>query len=279
MPSFYLLSCADDRAVSNNNGRPGASDGPEAFEQFFKKINSKFDINSKVSNLEKAEIKNSISETHKNVSDGIESGHKKYDCSIFIGGGHDYAYPHLSGIKKSINGEIGCINIDPHFDLRKPNPEILSGSPFYLAIENNVINGNNLIEFGIGEHCNGKELWEYAENKNVVVQTFPEMRYSNKVLLFENSLKSLAQRSDKIVLSIDLDAIQAAFAPGVSAPATEGFTPSEVLQMTAIAACEKKVISLGIYELNPKFDIDNRTARLATLLAFEFIKHKNYIPS
>ncbi|MEX2589255.1 MAG: formimidoylglutamase [Chitinophagales bacterium] len=274
MQSFFLLGCEDDRAVANNNGRIGAAKGPEIFQHFFKKTKSRGKWPEVLAELNLISPEKDIASTHIKVATELSRGHQKSPYSIFIGGGHDYAYPHLSGVKNSISGELGCINIDPHFDLRKPNPEILSGSPFYMAIEKGVIKGENLVEFGIGEHCNGQELWDYAEAKNIEVHTFPELRQANKVLQFNKVLKGLSKRVDKIVLSIDLDAIQAAYAPGVSAPAAEGFTPSEVLGMAAIAASEEKVFSLGIFELNPNFDIDNRTARLAALLAFEFIRNK-----
>ena len=76
------------------------------------------------------------------------------------------------------------------------------------------------------------------------------------------------------MLSLDLDAIQAAFAPGVSAPAMEGFTPSEILEMMLIAARDEKVVSLGIFELNPEYDIDERTARLAATCAYHFMDER-----
>jgi formiminoglutamase len=79
---------------------------------------------------------------------------------------------------------------------------------------------------------------------------------------------------DAIVISLDMDAIQASFAPGVSAPAIEGFQPSEILEMMLIAARDPKMVSLGIYELNPEFDVDDRTARLAATAAFHLLDER-----
>lgn len=271
---FTILACADDRAVANNKGRIGAKNGPESFNHFFQKINSSLNFKNAVSEMQSIPLASEISETHNQVAHAIQQAHENQSISIFIGGGHDLAFPHLKGVKDSFSGELACINIDPHFDLRPPNPEILSGSPFYLAIEEGIIQGENLSEFGIGEHCNSAELWAYAQKHKINIYPFPKLRRKDKSLEFKAALDKLALNADKIVISLDLDAIQAAFAPGVSAPAAEGFFPEDVLEMMRISAQEPKVCSLGIYELNPLFDIDNRTARLAALLAFEFIRNR-----
>lgn len=271
---FSIIACGDDRGVANNNGRVGASGGPLSFWKYFEKIKTRSTAINQVKELQLVDLAADIEATHQSVVDALVEQHKNSPLSIFVGGGHDYAYPHLEGIQKAINGSVGCINIDPHFDLRKPNPEILSGSPFYMAIENEILKGSDLVEFGIGEHCNGPELWEYANSKKVEICTFPEIRKKDRISEFAKYLENLSKRVENIVISLDLDAIQAAYAPGVSAPAAEGFTPSEILGMIEISAKNEKVCSFGIYELNPKYDIDNRTARLAALTAFEFIHNK-----
>ena len=99
---------------------------------------------------------------------------------------------------------------------------------------------------------------------------------SDKVKAFRRSLDDLSSRVDYVVLSFDLDSVQEAFAPGVSAPAAMGFSPSEIFAMMRVAGLHEKVISLGIYELNPRFDIDNRTARLAALAAWHFLESRYF---
>lgn len=67
----------------------------------------------------------------------MEATLRKIPLSVIIGGGHDHGYTQLSSIKKTLpkNARLGCINIDAHLDVRKPNPVPSSGSPFYIALE------------------------------------------------------------------------------------------------------------------------------------------------
>jgi formiminoglutamase len=69
-------------------------------------------------------------------------------------------------------------------------------------------------------------------------------------------------------LSIDLDAFPQSDAPGVSAPQTVGLNPLFGLEF--VRKLKPQARQLGIYELNPRFDVDARTARLAARLVWEF---------
>jgi formiminoglutamase len=126
--------------------------------------------------------------------------------------------------------------------VRKPSPKITSGSPFYLAIESGVLKGENLIEFGIQNHCNAPELWDYAESKKIQIVPFSELRVSEAkkanpaILAFRTALKKLEKKVDSIVISLDLDCMAEAHCPGVSAPQAEGFDTREVFEMLEIAA-------------------------------------------
>jgi formimidoylglutamase len=193
---------------------------------------------------------------------------------VVVGGGHDHGYSHLLGIRNALPADkkMGCLNIDAHFDLRRPNPEPSSGSPFYLAIESGILLPEHFVEFGIQDSANGPELWAYAESKNILTYMFRELR-EDPVKRFEEALLHLETRVDEIVISLDLDALRQSDAPGVSAPSSEGFFTQDIFQMMDAAARHPKVRSLGIFELNPAFDRDDQTARVAAQAAWRFWKN------
>lgn len=215
-----------------------------------------------------------VAQNHRVAADLIRDQHRKHGLTVVVGGGNDHTYSQLVGLSEALPGKkIGCINIDPHFDVRKPAPSITSGSPFYLALESGILKPERFIEFGIQRHCNGPELWDYIEAKKVHVMMFEEMRFGKSGAALQAALDRLSAQCDEIVVSLDLDAIDSAHAPGVSAPQAEGFSPSDILEMMAIAGTHPKVPSLGIYELNPAHDIAEQTSRMAATAAYHFIAH------
>ena len=121
---------------------------------------------------------------------------------------------------------------------------------------------------------NGKQLWDYVAKKKIKTVGFERLRHGKGPASFAKSLKALAKTASQIVVSFDLDACAAAFAPGVSAAQAEGFSASEAIEMAEIAGREKKVISLGLFELNPLHDQDQRTSLLAATMAYHFVAAK-----
>ena len=77
---------------------------------------------------------------------------------------------------------------------------------------------------------------------------------------------------DYVYATIDLDGFSSAYAPGVSAPSPMGFSPDIVLESLKIIIDSQKLISLDIAEMNPKYDVDGQTAKLAASLV-HFVMH------
>jgi arginase family enzyme len=68
-----------------------------------------------------------------------------------------------------------------------------------------------------------------------------------------------------------MDAFASAFAPGVSAPAADGFAPHEVGYCLRLAGRNATVRVFDVVEMNPSFDIDHRTAKLAATMIMEIL--------
>jgi len=276
---WCLLGIPDHQGVMNVGGRVGAALGPSAFRKVFARMKGQGTVQTSLLDIgDLTGLGSDVAQNHDLASKLICKSHQSTGLSVVVGGGHDHGYSHLLGIRSALQSKkskvrLGCINIDAHLDVRKAEPVITSGSPFYLAIENKVVEPSLMVEFGIQSHCNGPELWDYVAKKKVSVIPFEKLRHGKAARVFSQALKKLRAKCDAIVVSLDLDAATAADAPGVSAPQAEGFSPSDVIEMMEIAGMDKKVISLGIFELNPIFDLDDRTARLGATAAYHFIDH------
>lgn len=277
---FAWIGYPDDLGVKNVNGRPGAKEGPARFELFFKKLNGKSPIFDRCIEGKSVPMGDALDTNYEASLRATQSTFTrlnfKTDALIAVGGGHDYAYVWLRAIYESLpkGTRLGCINIDAHFDLRSSTPVMTSGSPFRRLIEEKCLDPSRFVEFGIQAHCNSPDLWEYAKAKKISVVPFEKLRNGKAVPEFKKALASLRKKCDVVLISLDLDALSFAHAPGVSAPQAEGFTGSEVFQMLEFAGSDKKVTSLGIFELCPNVDLHDLTARLAAQGAWHFLSRK-----
>jgi len=76
---------------------------------------------------------------------------------------------------------------------------------------------------------------------------------------------------DEVYLTIDLDVLPAAVAPGVSAPAALGVPPFVIQSVCDAVVDSGKLVHLDVTELNPRLDVDQRTARVAARLIHRVI--------
>ncbi len=263
-------------------GRLGSARGPLAFRKAFGKLAGRDGVHAALDDRSDAQpIGGDVAANHRAAADLVRASHAASGLSVVVGGGHDHGYSHLLGLHEALgkDAKLGCINIDAHLDVRKPLPpsfpggaeRITSGSPFYLALESGVLAPERFVELGIQPQCNRPELWDYAEKKGVEIIGVERLRQGRAPAEFAAALARLARECDAVAVSLDLDAIACAFAPGVSAPQAEGLTPAEVFEMLEGAGREPRAVSLGIFELNPDHDTDGATTRLAATAAYRFV--------
>ena len=79
-------------------------------------------------------------------------------------------------------------------------------------------------------------------------------------------------RHAAIMATLDLDAVEAASAPGVSAPSPAGLPVESWLAAAERLGGDPRVVSLDLVELCPPHDADGRTARLAALTVWRFLR-------
>jgi hypothetical protein len=81
-----------------------------------------------------------------------------------------------------------------------------------------------------------------------------------------------ANLPDPMMVSFDMDAVDRAFAPGVSAPATGGMSCDLWRHACAMAGRNPGTLSMDLVEVNPQFDTDRRTVLLAAESVLEFLR-------
>lgn len=274
---WSLVGIPDHQGVIHVGGRIGAALGPAEFRRVFGNLKGRDAVRSGMLDCgDLGTLSHDVSQNLAQAAEFVRNSHRAAGLSVIVGGSHEHGYSHLLGISQALGASgakprIGCINIDAHLDVRKPAPLISSGSPFHLALESGLLDGKNFVEFGIQSHCNAPELWDFVERRKVKVIPFEDLRHGKVLPTFKTILKKLASSCDAVVISLDLDAANESVAPGVSAPQAEGFSASDMIEMAEASGEESKVVSLGLFELNPVHDIGGRTSRLAATAVYHFI--------
>jgi formiminoglutamase len=258
-----LVGYVCDEGVRRNQGRIGARKGPQSIRNKLGKLPIHHTDKKIIDFGDVLCLDTYLEDCQKALSKTISKLIKHNVLPIAIGGGHDIAYANFNGIKDAIKNvsknKIGIINFDAHFDLRAVETAANSGTPF-----NQILSENDTVSYfaiGIQQQSNTKELFEIAEKHKVsYVSNFECETFGENL---KRKLNAFIKNVDYLYITIDLDGFSSAYAPGVSAPSSLGFTPLFVYKVLAFLFESKKVISCDIAELNPDFDTDEQTASLA----------------
>lgn len=269
--TFVLIGVPDDRGVAANNGRVGAKEGPLAFRQALERLPGDLPL----SDAGDIVLAPTNRETHERLAGRVAEVMAAGDFPLVIGGGHDNTYGGVKGVAQS-GQRVGVVNIDAHLDLRpaEPSGDVNSGTPFRRLIEDALVRGSDVVEFGYQPHVTSPDLLSFAKAAAVPCWSWFDVRTPDPREHFLRLVQGLAQRCEAVAVTLDLDSIVATEAPGVSAPATLGFSAAEAVALLQLAAQEPRVRYLDLMELNPTYDIDARTARLAATLVWHFIHER-----
>ena len=272
-----IIGFASDEGVRRNKGRVGASDGPDYFRKSIGSLcyhgekDSFFDLgNIEVAgqNLEKAQS---------NLAEAIEQLLAAKAKPFVIGGGHETAFGHLMGIlnhlkKTEAEFSLGILNIDAHLDMRAYDSGAHSGSwalqVFDYCNEQNLRLGYHA--FGLNEDNNTRFLLDKARSMGASWTTNSHVLTSLDSSL--DRVKAFIEKQTHIYCTVCLDVFDASIAPGVSAPAWNGIRIQDALSVLKVTQESGKLISMDVCELNPFFDKEGKTARVAGSLFNAYLK-------
>lgn len=272
-----LLGFCCEEGVRRNQGRVGAAEGPKALRRAMASFAWHFDTRFQL--LDAGDILcvgEKLEEAQQALADHLNIILEKKALPIVLGGGHETAWGSYQGLRQAYgpNAKIGILNIDAHFDLRLPEKGPNSGTPFWQMADWCQQHGADFDYFclGINPTGNTSSLFDRAKALNAHFITTDELgQYPKEIIL--QQLEAFIEKQDHLYLTIDLDAFDAAFAPGVSAPASLGLSSQMVLPWLELIAASGKLSLCDICELNPTYDLDQRTAKLGGSLLYRILMH------
>ncbi len=268
---FVLHGFAVDEGVRRNKGRVGAAEAPDIIRTSmanFPVVQPNLLLYD-FGNIES--VDQQLEESQESLAEKVGKALSAGARSIVLGGGHEVMYAHFSGIRKAYpDKKIGIINFDAHFDNRSVELNIgpSSGTGFWQIAQQETLHS---LHIGIQRNSNTLQLFDTAHQL--------EMQYILADELFFENLPSLYIKVDEfleivdvIYITICMDVFNAAVAPGVSAAAYNGiFADAAFMHLYRHLLSSTKVRALDVAEVNPSFDIQNRTARLAASLLNEWL--------
>ncbi|HEY2422050.1 MAG TPA: agmatinase family protein [Neobacillus sp.] len=288
--SFNLEKCKEAEVVvvgvplsRSSISASGASEFPDAFRRAWKgfttyNLDENVDL-SEMTVLDAGDVPmhvTDIQKCHENIVVASATLHSHFSNSkvCAIGGDHSITAMMVKGLHQSKpNERIGILQFDTHFDLRDMSDNGPSnGTPMRNLIESGVVDGVNMYNIGLHGFFNTKDLKKYADEKGVNYITLRNARKKGIEATVEQCLKELESKVDTIYVTVDMDCLDIAYAPGVPASTPGGMTTSELLDGVLAAGRHPKVQAMDIVCLDPLKDTQVQpTVKLGTHVFLTFL--------
>ncbi len=268
---------------SGTSYRPGARFGPQSIRQASRHLRTNFhpayetepfvelqvadagDISCNPFNIEEA-----VSQIQSSSDQIIEATNR----IISLGGDHTIALPLLRSVKK-YNGPVALVHFDAHLDTWDTyfGAPYTHGTPFRRAAEEKLFLEHASMHVGIRGPLYSSEDLKIDEELGFKVIHCDELQKEG----IDHVVKRIKKRvgDNPIYLSIDIDVLDPAHAPGTGTPEVAGMSSRELLGILRGLA-GLKIVSADVVEVAPAYDHAEITSLAAATIVFELINLMAY---
>ncbi len=183
---------------------------------------------------------------------------------VFLGGDNSFTYPNAAPLLE--NGSLGVINFDAHLDVREVRGDPTSGTPYRQLFEGGL---DSYACVGARHFETSSAYAEFVREHEEEIVTAEEVG-DDSVSAIDTALNSM-EDVDAIYVSVDVDVLDAAFAPGVSAPTPGGISSRELFRMLRLAASDDRVAGFEVVECAPSLDHDELTVKAGARAVAHFL--------
>jgi formiminoglutamase len=265
-----ILGCPQDEGVRRNLGRTGSRLAPnEIRKALYRYPVSEAHQYLKLIDVGNLIIGETLEETHEWLCETLQGFLQDGKKVVVLGGGNDISYPDCRALCATISHPL-VFNIDRHLDVRADTPRN-SGTPYRQLLEEGAIPPSMFHEVGINSYANSQTYLKYVQDLGAHIHYLGDLR----AVGVGSAVRAIVSRSpaDGIFFGFDLDVVRAVEAPGVSAPGPMGLTAREVCEIADVAASDPRTRIIEITEVNPEYDRDGITSKLAANIIVRSLAH------
>jgi agmatinase len=272
-PTFGFLSIPFDYAVSH---RPGCRFGPEKILEALNAC-SLYCADKRVSlsgmqlvRYPTVDVVHSLEQSYSNIRQAVANIPNSVR-PIILGGDHSITDPAIRGMfDRKPNSKIGIIVFDAHFDSREPTVG-KEHSGHWMHTLADTIDYAKTVQIGINAPIYSETYLRTAEEAGVLIITPYDVRRQGWKESIQEAIFHASNEVDGIYLSVDIDSIDLAYAPGTSVPNVGGLMAHEILDAVFEIAAKAPVIGMDITEVSPPLDQNDMTSKLAAQIVLNFL--------
>jgi formimidoylglutamase len=220
-------------------------------------------------------VHTSVTETHDRVTLVAQELFTKQIIPLSIGGDHSLTYPLIRGLCGATKGKVGVVYFDAHTDVRLArHGEVSSGTSFrriFDELPGKRIDPRNVVAIGINGWHNSKRWIDYMREIGMRMITAREVHMRGVDAIIKEAVALATHDVESVYVSVDIDCLDSAFAPGTNVPGQGGLTSFELLESVYKLCTNPLVRGFDVMEVAPPLDSGNVTSYMGAAVLMQFL--------
>ncbi|MBI4282364.1 MAG: agmatinase [Chloroflexi bacterium] len=187
------------------------------------------------------------------VTDALDAG----SIPVVLGGDHSVTLPSATAVARHYGvGSVGIVHFDAHADTWDSlyGSLISHGSPMRRLIESGAVPGKSFVQIGLRGYAPDRRLFDWMRDQGMRWHTISDIETKGFDAVLEEALGQAQEGPEHIYLSVDIDVLDPAFAPGTGTPEPGGLTTRELLRAVRQVSLIGKLVALDVVEVSPPYD-------------------------
>jgi agmatinase len=170
---------------------------------------------------------------------------------VILGGDHSIAEPDIRACAR-VHGPVGLVHFDTHTDTGTEvfGVELSHGTPMYRLVEQGHVDPRRYVQVGLRGYWPGEKEFSWQRERSITSLFMHDVR--------ELGIREVVDRALAVVggdgptfLTVDVDVLDPAFAPGTGTPEPGGMTSVDLLWACRTVAERVRLVGADVVEVIP----------------------------
>ena len=210
--------------------------------------------------------------SHANIRERVHAIASRGIVPVILGGDHSITWPAATAVADVHGyGNVGIVHFDAHADTADEIEGNLAshGTPMRRLIESGAVPGSHFVQVGLRGYWPPQDTFEWMLEQRMTWHTMQEIWERSFKEVMRDAVAEALAKADKLYVSVDIDVLDPAHAPGTGTPEPGGITSADLLRMVRQLCLEHDVVGVDVVEVAPAYDHAELTVNAAHRVVFE----------
>ena len=188
--------------------------------------------------------------SHQAIHDTVAAVLSAGAIPVILGGDHSIAEPDMRACYE-VHGPLGLVHLDAHTDTGSDfGLELSHGTPMYRLVEAGAVDPGRYVQIGLRGYWPGEKEFAWQRERGITSLFMHDIRDRGIRAIIGETLAIVGEQGP-VFLSVDVDVLDPAYAPGTGTPEPGGMTPVDVLWACRTIAAAVELVGAEVVEVAP----------------------------